>query len=466
MASTELPMQDLERYPVECLNQEKIDKGEQVYHQVLDSVGAVVDLGAILSERQVDLNYHLLMHELYSPGAIRATSLSRNPSWQGGLDQFTKHEGQQDIEAFKVRGAFVACLLALKEDPELRDFAAASAGNHGQGVAQFVEWFNARLLQSNPDLALPQNQHKLAKAHIFCKEQANVQKVEHIKTRGAKIYKKGILTLEEASENSVRFVESQNQKRNGRSAQVIHPFNQPEVMAGQSLILLETLHQLREQGVDVRDKPLELYVGGGGFGLANGNAVLLDHFISLGLVHPDSIVIAAQMENCDAMNRGLQRLATGNENMDGLFIDESGKNTFDPAPDGTAVLTPGDLSLALAHRLQQRGSLAVMIVSKAELGTVMREDRAYGRRVEPAGKLAETARRQREQAFMPYYPLYPESAQRVTVVVESGGSSVSDATLQEFWDTYPDDPVLTGVVRRTVGLQCISGATAAHNGIL
>ncbi len=464
MTTAEQPL--LELNPELQATPEKSDNGEVSYHEVLEAVSCAVDLDAVLYDGGVDLNYQLLMTDLYSAGAIRATRLRPDAALPYGPQSFTKMEGLQDVEAFKVRGAFLACMLALKNDPNIRDFAANSAGNHGQGVAYFVQWFNARLIDADPSLALPHNKDRLAKAHIFCKEAASPDKVERMEARNATVYREGIPSLEKAAESATLFVTEQNQKQDGRSAYLVHPFNQPEVMAGQSLILLETLHQLREQGVDVRQKPLELYVAGGGFGLANGNAVLMDYLVGLNLLHPDSVVVAVQMEHCDAMNRALNRLDQGNENLDHLFIDESEKDTFDPSPDGTAVLEPGDRSLALARHLRRRNRLAVMTVSKAELGATMREDRVRNLRVEPAARLAEAGLRKREQALVPFYYNYPEWQQRITVAVESGGSSVSDATLREFYDAYHQEPASSAVILRSVGRQCVGGATAAHNSIL
>lgn len=408
-----------------------------------------------------DLPDMMTLPEFYSPGAVRQTSLVERPSAWEHLQVFDKLETEQSVQAFKPRGAFLACMLAVRQNPSVRHFVTASAGNHGLGVALFAEWYNNQLKmtgQVRMDVTgevAPEDRSKLVVADVFCASTADPDKRRMLRSRNAQVHDTAV-SLETA-----KLAAREHQERLGDTATYVDPFDDPAVMAGQSSIMLETVLQLHDQGVDLRNKPLQLRVGGGGFGLANGCAVLMEQLVDRGLLHPESEVIATQMEYCDATSRALGRLAHG-LSLDNLFV-EHGVDRFDPAADGTAVRTPGAQSLPLSAYLKQKGYLRTQTVSKGAVAAAMHRAEQAGHVVEPAGALPdagfneEVAYWSKHWVGNPSLLLRPDGSIKEMVVVKvvSGGNR-SEATRQAFAAEWPQNTdadahaVLSGHFPRTV----------------
>jgi threonine dehydratase len=235
--------------------------------------------------------------------------------------------------------------------------------------------------------------------------------------------------LEDAMGGSQSFVAN-----NAAEATCVHPFNDPEVIAGQSTIAVEIYFQLRARGIDPRAQPNELFAGAGGVGKAAGNAKAIKTMVGLGLMHPGSRVVAVQEENCNAVGRALERRARGNTDLANLFADADGTNTFNPWVDGTAVLTPGEESLALAEKLQQEGYLTMMTVTEAELA----EELYNYRQLEPAGALARAGRRKVTRQNARLWAADDDESVRqdiVRVAINSGGN-ISQETRDHFDAVY------------------------------
>jgi threonine dehydratase len=163
---------------------------------------------------------------------VYSNSLSR----VGGRDVFLKLENLQTTGSFKLRGALNRLML-LKERGEGVRVVAASAGNHGQGVA-----FAAAQVQIPATIVMPQG--------------ASISKQLATRGYGAEV----ILQGRDLSEALVRA-----QALVAQGYTFIHPYDDPEVMAGQGTLGLEMVEDL--PGVDT----VVLPVGGGG--LAAGVAV-------------------------------------------------------------------------------------------------------------------------------------------------------------------------------------------------
>jgi threonine dehydratase len=173
-------------------------------------------------------------------GLIRPTPLvySQTLSRHSGREVFLKLENLQTTGSFKLRGALNRLLL-MQERGEGAKVVAASAGNHGQGVA----WAAARL-------NLP--------ATIIMPEGASLSKEQACIAYGAEVLRWGrdlSQSLEKAQELAAQ------------GAVFIHPYDDLEVVAGQGTLGLEILGDL--PGVDT----VVLPVGGGG--LAAGTALAL-----------------------------------------------------------------------------------------------------------------------------------------------------------------------------------------------
>lgn len=155
------------------------------------------------------------------------TEYARNLSQIFGKDIFCKYENRNFTGSFKERGVLNA-LLKLKPK---KGVITASAGNHGLALSYY-----SRLLNIPCIVVVPIN--------------APATKVNKIKSFGAKVIQHGQL-FEEAKEEMYKI-----QKEKGY--QLIHPFDQAEVIEGQSTLGSEILREAPEV------KSIIAPVGGGG----------------------------------------------------------------------------------------------------------------------------------------------------------------------------------------------------------
>ena len=162
--------------------------------------------------------------------AARVTDLIRAPRMFPSDEVYLKTENLQTTGSFKVRGAYYK-ISRLTEEQKKRGVIACSAGNHAQGVA---------LAAARQGID----------AIICIPEGAPISKVEATRAYGATVeLVKGV--YDDAYNRALEIMEE-----SGRT--MIHPFNDPDVIAGQGTIGLEILNQLPD--VDEIIVP----VGGGG----------------------------------------------------------------------------------------------------------------------------------------------------------------------------------------------------------
>jgi threonine dehydratase len=277
---------------------------------------------------------------------VAATPLlhSRYLSGQVGGPVYLKCENLQRAGSFKVRGAYVR-IARLSEAERARGVVAASAGNHAQGVA-----LAAGLLGG--------------KATVYMPEGAPLPKVAATKSYGADVILQGPTVdgcLTEAREHAER-----------EGTVFIHPFDHPDVVAGQGTIGLEIL----EQCPDVRT----VVVGVGGGGLAAGiGAAIKDS-------RPDVKVIGVQAKRAAAFPPSL---ATGHP----VRVDVG-----PTMADGIAVGRPGDLTFAMVAQLVD----AVVTVSEESLAQGLLACLERSKQVvEPAGAAGVAAMLEHSYAFEP-----------------------------------------------------------------
>src|ERR1700748_12611 len=165
---------------------------------------------------------------------------------------YLKCENLQRTGSFKVRGAYTRS-ARLTDAERLRGVVAASAGNHAQGVA-----FAAGLLGTTATVVMP--------------ERAPLPKVEATRAYGASVILHGS-SVEDALEEALRFSEQ-------TGAVFIHPFDHPDIVAGQGTLGFEII----EQCPGVRT----VLVPAGGGGLAAGVAVAVQS------LDPDVRVLGVQ----------------------------------------------------------------------------------------------------------------------------------------------------------------------------
>ncbi|MCE4599328.1 MAG: threonine ammonia-lyase [Desulfurococcales archaeon] len=212
-----------------------------------------------------------------------------------GTRIYLKYENLQKTGSFKVRGALYK-VSKLKE--AYPGFVAASAGNHAQGVAFAASAFNRR-------------------AVIVMPETASISKIEATRSYGAEVVLHGRI-YDEAEEEALRIARE-------KGYAFIHPFNDPDVIAGQGTIGFEILEDLPT----VRN----IVVGVGGGGLISGIAVVAKRLRS------NVRVIGVEPENAPKMTVSLR---------EGRPVVVEVKPTI---ADGLAVKKPGDLTFSLIKEL-------------------------------------------------------------------------------------------------------------------
>jgi len=233
-----------------------------------------------------------------------------------GTEVYLKLECWQRTRSFKVRGAFNAVALLTPEERE-RGLVAASAGNHGQGVALAGREFGV-------------------KTTVFVPESAPVMKREGIEAHGATLEEvPGI--YEDAEEAAIAWAKEEG-------ATFIHPFGDPGVIAGQGTIGLEIAEDLPEvTGVIVP-------VGGGGLITGVGRVM---QALGRGAVR----IVGAQGEEARAMHASFE--------VGGAVEVPQGPTLADGLAGGRVDLE--------SHRRTRGVTEEIVLVSEAAIGEAIRD---------------------------------------------------------------------------------------------
>ncbi len=231
-------------------------------------------------------------------GVVRPTPLefSRGLSERVGTTVQLKCENLQRAGSFKIRGAYTR-MARLSEDEKRAGVVAASAGNHAQGVALAASMLGIQ-------------------AKVYMPVGAAMPKLLATQGYGADVELLGT-TIDEGLVAAERFAQE-------TGAVLIHPFDHPDIVAGQGTCGLEIL----EQCPDV--KTVVVSVGGGGL-LAGISTVLR-------ALKPDVRIIGIQAEAAAAYP---QSLAAGHP------VPVSRMATM---ADGIAVGRPGDVPFGLIQQ--------------------------------------------------------------------------------------------------------------------
>ena len=193
---------------------------------------------------------------------------------------FLKREDLQSVFSFKLRGAYNKMSM-LDEPSKAKGVIAASAGNHAQGVALAAKRLDIKAL-----IVMPTTTPEI--------------KIKSVKAMGADI----ILFGDSYSETYAHTIELATQ--NGRV--FIHPFDDPDVIAGQGTIAMEIL---RQHPGDLN----AIFVPVGGGGLIAGIAVYVK------FVRPDIKIIGVEPDDADCLNRALKANNRVIIEQVGLFAD-------------------------------------------------------------------------------------------------------------------------------------------------
>ncbi len=203
-----------------------------------------------------------------------------------------KREDMQSVFSFKLRGAYNK-MAHLPPAALQRGVICASAGNHAQGVA-----LAAQRLGCDAVIVMPTTTPQI--------------KVQAVKSRGAKVVLHGD-SYDEALAHA-RKLEKQ------KKLTFVHPYDDPDVIAGQGTVGMEILHQWT--------KPIHaIFVPVGGGGLISGIAVYLK------TLRPEIKIIGVEPVDADAMYRSLKKkervvLAQVGLFADGVAVKQVGEETF------------------------------------------------------------------------------------------------------------------------------------------
>ncbi|MBV8951768.1 MAG: threonine ammonia-lyase [Actinobacteria bacterium] len=255
-------------------------------------------------------------------GVVRATPVDRPAFLQriAGRPVLLKHEEQQRTGSFKVRGAY--CHIARLPAPRRAGgVVAVSAGNHAQGVA-----LSASLLGAD--------------ATIFMPDTAPLPKVEATRGYGAKV--------ELVAGGLVGAMRAAQQRAETTGADLVHPFDDRSVIAGQGTLGLELIEQAPDASTIV------VPVGGGG--LVSGIATV---FKSL---RPDVRIVGVEAEGATPMLAARQagrpvELVRVQTIADGIAVHHVSDLTLahvDSLVDDVVTVTDEEIARAMLLLLERR----------------------------------------------------------------------------------------------------------------
>ncbi len=253
-----------------------------------------------------------------------------------------KCENLQRTGSFKIRGAYVR-MSRLTADERRRGVVAASAGNHAQGVA-----LAAQLLGIS--------------ATVFMPHGAPIPKVNATRAYGAEVVFHGA-DLAEALQHATSYAAE-------TGAVLIHPFDHPDIVAGQATCGLEILEQAPEAAT--------VLVPTGGGGLIAGIA------LAIKATRPDVRVIGVQAEGAAAYPASLAA---------GTPVPMVAMSTM---ADGIAVACPGSVPFAAIERhVDEVVTVSEESISRALVLLLERAKMV----VEPAGAVGVAAILDRPETF-------------------------------------------------------------------
>lgn len=208
-----------------------------------------------------------------------------------------KREDQQPVFSFKLRGAFNK-IYHLSDEQKARGVVAASAGNHAQGVA----------------LA---GRHLGIETHIVMPTTTPAIKVSSVRNLGGNAILVGE-SYDEAFAHALALAETQG-------LTFVHPFDDPDVIAGQGTIALELV---RQRGSDID----AIFIPVGGGGLIAGVASFIKE------VYPEIRIVGVEPEDAPTLHAALaagERVVLPEVGLfaDGVAVKQIGEETFRVAKD-------------------------------------------------------------------------------------------------------------------------------------
>jgi threonine dehydratase len=280
----------------------------------------------------IDYLKRILNARVYDVAQESPLELAPGLSIRLGNRILVKREDLQSVFSFKLRGAYNK-MVNLSPSELARGVIAASAGNHAQGVALAASRLGCRAL-----IVMPTTTPQL--------------KVDAVRQRGAEAVLHGD-SFSDAYQHALKLQET-------RGLTFVHPFDDPDVIAGQGTIGMEILRQ--------HQAPIEaIFVAIGGGGLMAGVAAYVKQ------VRPDIRIVGVQTFDSNAMALSLAAGEPVELAEVGLFSD------------GTAVKRVGAETFRLCRQFVDEIVLVDTDQICAAIKDVFEDTRAI---LEPAGALA------------------------------------------------------------------------------
>lgn len=255
---------------------------------------------------------------------IRETDMILAPNIRKGTNIYLKTENLQVTGSFKVRGSYFK-ISQLSEEEREKGVIACSAGNHAQGVALAATRSGIKSIICLPD-------------------GAPISKVEATKRYGAEVCMvKGV--YDDAYKKAIEL-------RDENGYCFIHPFDDPDVIAGQGTIGLEIMEQL--PNVDAVIVPI------GGGGLISGVAYTIKQ------INPNCKVYGVQAQGAPSMENSIndgqiETLPKVQTIADGIAVKTPGNLTYDLVKeyvDGIVTVSDDEIALAILTLLEQQKLIA------------------------------------------------------------------------------------------------------------
>ncbi|TDP81364.1 L-threonine ammonia-lyase [Aquabacterium commune] len=283
----------------------------------------------------------ILTSHVYDVAIESPLDEARSLSRRLGHHVFFKREDKQPVFSFKLRGAYNK-MAGLSKAQLAKGVICASAGNHAQGVA-----LGAKRLGCQATIVMPTTT-----------PQVKIDAVRHFGGDHVQI----VLHGESYSDAALHAKELERKK----GMTFVHPFDDPDVIAGQGTVAMEILRQ--------HAGPIDaIFVAIGGGGLISGVAAYVK------AVRPEVKVIGVQMSDSDAMVRSVKAGERVTLSDVGLFSD------------GTAVKLVGEETLRLTRELVDDIVTVNTDAVCAAIKDIYQDTRSI---VEPAGALGVAALKQ------------------------------------------------------------------------
>jgi len=274
----------------------------------------------------------ILTARVYDVAIESPLEVAPNLSARIGNTVLLKREDMQPVFSFKLRGAYNK-MAGLPKDKLKRGVICASAGNHAQGVALAAQKLGCKAV-----IVMPVTTPRI--------------KIDAVAARGAEV-----VLIGDSYSDAYEHARILERKRN---LTFVHPYDDPDVIAGQGTVGMEILRQ--------HPRPIHaIFVAVGGGGLISGIAAYVKS------VRPDIRVIGVQPVDSDAMTRSLKagrRVTLANV---GLFAD------------GVAVKRVGEETFRLASKYVDEMLLVDTDAMCAAIKDVFEDTRSI---LEPAGALS------------------------------------------------------------------------------